>query len=487
MKLQQIFNTILYYIILPFAGISFILTDLTNDTRIFIGADAIADNFYSLPYGWDAAYEVKPIGNRIINWILYKVANTFVPFVSNHYTEFGWVVKATALIILIVCCYYVSRKMVFPYAFPFLFLSFVCMANFGILMSEWFAVLFSLVAIALCMEFEPEHTFVAGALCIGIALLKSITGLMVIPIICAVYLLHKRFAWKDFIEGYLLAGVAFLIMCATVWPFSIGDMLMSSKIAHVGMYGYQTLFAWFWFTQAQSIFPLIMWVYLPIVIIGCVCAGYVLVKGLIKSEYQKMGVFCLMWLVPITIVFVQSEFIVYHYLLMALPAIVTMVMLAKKPWVIPSTITLMLISFITINSVFGSFTAYEYTFWHQKETNADAIMANVTDLMQQPSLLYLDPGDAPYYFHANSSCHYITPMPVERNKPGWDLTYLPQYKETYNCIVGYQGKYIISDLKDKSQYFGAGILNNKTIMDMIERNYTRVESQSWDVYKKREN
>jgi len=100
-------------------------------------------------------------------------------------------------------------------------------------------------------------------------------------------------------------------------------------------------------------------------------------------------------------------------------------------------------------------------------------------------LLYLDPGDAVYYFHSNSSCHYITPMPVERNKPGWDLTYLPQYKETYSCIVEYQGKYIISDIKNKSQYFGAGILNNKTIMDMIERNYTKVESQSWDIYQKK--
>ena len=485
MKLQPIFTTILYYLILPFAGISFILTTLTNDSRIFLGAAAIADNFYSLPYGWDAAYEVKPIGNRIINWMLYKVANTFVPFVSNHYTEFGWCVKATALIMLIVCCYYVSRKIVFPYSFPFLFLSFVCMANFGILMSEWFSVLFSLVAIALCMERELEHTFVAGILCIVIALLKSITGLMVIPIICAVYLLHGRFAWKDFIEGYLLAGIAFLILCATVWPYSIGDMLMSRLIAHVGRYDYQTMLVSMWTTQAAGIFPLVMWDYFPIVIIGCVGAAYILLKGIAKSDYKKMGIFCLMWLIPIIIVFVQSEFIVYHYLLLALPAIITMVMLAKKPWVIPVTISLLLISFITITSIFGSFSVYEYGFWHQKETNADAILANVTDLTTQPSLLYLDPGDAVYYFHSNSSCHYITPMPVERNKPGWDLTYLPQYKETYSCIVEYQGKYIISDIKNKSQYFGAGILNNKTIMDMIERNYTKVESQSWDIYQKK--
>ena len=98
----------IYLILLPFVGISFILTNLTNDTRIFIGAEAVADNYYSLPYGWDAAYEVKPVGNRIINWVMYKVANSIVLFTHNYYTAFGYCVKFTALVILVVCCLYIA-------------------------------------------------------------------------------------------------------------------------------------------------------------------------------------------------------------------------------------------------------------------------------------------------------------------------------------------------------------------------------------------
>lgn len=480
MDLERLLSSLLYYLVLPFAAISFVLTPLTNDTRIFIGAAAIADNYYPLPYGWDAAYEVKPIMNRIVNWILYKAANTVVPMASNHYTEFGWIVKLTALIILIACVWYVSRKISFPYAFPFLFLSFVCMANFGILMSEWFAVMFSLVAVAMCTEGKVHYTFGAGVLMVCVGLLKSITSLMLIPVVCAVWLLNKKLDTYHLLTGCVVASCVFGMLCLTVWPYSIGDMLMSRLVAHVGMYDYTTILSWFWLTQDGRGFPQTMVYHLPIILIGIIAAIPVVAKY--HDDYKKMGMFAAMWLIPIGIVLVQSEFIIYHYIVLVFPAIISVVLFRNQKFIVAAIIGL-LISFILVNCMFGSFTVYEYTFWEQKEQNADSIL-ELKDIALQPSLLYLDPGDAPYYFHANSSCHYITPMPVERNKPGWDLTYLPQYTETYNCIVTYQGKYIISDLKDKKQYFGEGILKNKTIMDMIERNYTKIDSQSWDIYKK---
>src|SRR5271157_1647430 len=162
MDFKRGFDAVLYYIILPFTAMSFVLCRLTNDTRIFIAAEAIADTYYHLPYGWDAAYEVKPIGNRILNWVLYKEANAVVSFADNNYFWFGVMVKLTALVILIACCWYISTKIIFPYGFPFLFIAFACQANFGIMMAEWFAVLFSLVAVALCMEESKPHTFLAG-------------------------------------------------------------------------------------------------------------------------------------------------------------------------------------------------------------------------------------------------------------------------------------------------------------------------------------
>lgn len=493
MEKRLIIGFFVYLLLLPFVGISFILTPLTNDTRIFIGAESVADNYYQLPYGWDAAYEVKPIGNRILNWVFYKVADSVVSFTHNYYTAFGYCVKFTALVLLIVCCIYIASRIKFPYAFPILFCAFACQANFGIMMSEWFAVLFSLVAIAMCFEKNKNWMIVAGVVMLGVGLLKSITVLMVVPSVCALYLLGGTLDWKRAIGGYMAAGVAFLILCFTVWPYSIGDMLMSRLVAHAGMYDLQTMATYFWITQNKVLWglPYVMSLYIPILIVGFVAGIWCLGKYIVKKDSRLLW-FIGMWLIPIIIVFAQSEFIIYHYIVCMLPAVVSVILLLRaskrKCQFLLAAAVYVLVGYLIINSAFGSFTLYEYTFWHQKETNADIINSQF-DLINQSSILYLDPGDAVYYFHANSSCHYITPMPVERNDyKRWDISHLPQFKETKNCIINYQGKYIIADISNgnKENYYGLGILQEPQIMDMIHSNYTLMESKSWEVYQKRE-
>lgn len=493
MEKRLIIGYFIYFLLLPFVGLSFILTPLTNDTRIFIGAEAVADNYYQLPYGWDAAYEVKPVGNRILNWVFYKVADSIVPFTHNYYTAFGYCVKFTALVLLIICCIYIASRIKFPYAFPILFCAFACQANFGIMMSEWFAVLFSLVAIALCFERNKNWMIVAGVIMLGVGLLKSITVLMVVPSVCALYLLGGTLDWKRAIGGYLAAGVAFLVLCFTVWPYSIGDMLMSRLVAHAGMYDLQTMATYFWITQNEILWglPLVMSMYIPILVVGFSAGIWCLGKYIIKKDNRLLW-FIGMWGIPIIIVFAQSEFIIYHYIVCMLPALVSVILLLrgskKKFQFLAAATVYVLVGYLVINSAFGTFTLYEYTFWHQKENNADFINSRF-DLINQSTILYLDPGDAVYYFHANSSCHYITPMPVERNDyQKWNISGLSQFKEARDCIERYQGKYIIADISNgnRKNYYGFGILQEKGIMNMIHSNYTLVESKSWEVYQKKE-
>ncbi len=485
---KQIFDSILYFIVIPYVAISFCLTRLTNDSRIFLGVEALADNYYSLPYGFDAAYEVKPVGNRILNWILYKIANVFVPFVDNHYDWFGISVKILALIILVVCCWYISTKIRFPYSFPILFLGFACQANFGIMMSEWFAVLFSLVAVSLCMDGSKTHTFIAGMVMVGVGLLKSITSLLLIPMICSVYLLNKKLKLSYLISGCITASSTFLILCLTIWPFSIGDMLMSRLIAHVGMYDLVTMFQWFWLTQTTTSFPVAMLTYIPMIIVGLTAFGILACIYISIKKYYKLLLLLLMWVVTAVIVFIQSEFIVYHYLVFLFPAIISIAVYcgSSKKYIIFIIFALIAVipGYVLINSNIGSFSEYEYTFWQQKENNADFINSHF-NLTNQTELLYLDPGDASFYFHANSSCHYITPMPIERSSDRWNMSHLPQYKETRDCILDYQGEYIVTDISGgrSTGYYGEGILNDKDIMALIARNYTMVESRSWDIYR----
>ena len=329
MNFNQIFDKVLYFLIMPVVCICFVTTPATNDTRIFLSAEAIADRFYPLPYGWDAAYEVKPIGNRILNWIFYKVANTFVPYTANDYTHFGWVVKLTALIILLACCWYIAKKIPFTYGFPLLVIGFACQANFGIMMSEWFAALFSLVGVAMCFEDNRWWQVPAGALFIFIGLLKGITCFMVFPAICAVYLLGGKIDWPKALGGYIAGGIAYLALCFTVWPYSLSDTLMSRYVAHVGAHSWVTLMKYFWITQDSSNLPRVLAYYVPVLLIGILIGIYVFLRYVAREDWKKAGLFAGMWLVPIGIVFAQNEFIVYHYIVLMLPAMVSVMLYAR--------------------------------------------------------------------------------------------------------------------------------------------------------------
>jgi hypothetical protein len=485
---------------------------MTNDTRIFLGVEAIADRFYPFPYGWDTAYEVKPIGNRIWNWAFYKFANFFVPMASNHYMEFGWFVKGLALVVLILCCWYISKRIIFPYAFPILFLAFACEANFGLLMSEWWGALFALVGVAMIMDAKPSYKpplgyldkgsywkdalrenglpFLAGALFIFIGLLKGITILFIIPCICAIYLLGYKIKWVPAITGFLSGGFAFLACCFTIWPYALSDILLSRLVAHVGQYDPITLIYWFWITQARTNLPMVMWVYIPAEFIGTIAGIWVTMHYYSKGNYKNLLLFSVMWVSTLAMVFIQSEFIVYHYCVLLVPSVISIAILLKsiKPkWQMALVIiTAIFAGYIVINSAIGSYSIYEYTFWHQKEMDADNINAQF-DLVNQTSLLYLDPGDAPFYFSANSSCRYIASMPVERSTREWNITYTDAFKEDYACILAYHGDYIVADISSHQDigYFGQGIADRKPIMDMIANNYTKVADKSWAVYERK--
>ena len=331
---------------------------------------------------------------------------------------------------------------------------------------------------------------------VGVGLLKSITSLMLIPVICAVWLLNKKLRIEFLLSGCLVASCTFLIACMTIFPYSINDMLMSRLIAHVGMYDITTLVQWFFLTQTRMSLPVTLMMYIPGIIAGGLASIIVLATYSKTGGIKKVGILCLMWLIPISIVLIQSEFIVYHYIVMLFPAVIGMVLLftirTKKAMILLLIFLLLVIpGYAMINSSLGSFTTYEYTFWQQKEKNADEINSQF-NLTNQSTLLYLDPGDAPFYFHANSSCHYITPMPIERSTDRWNISHLQQYSETYNCILSYQGEYMVGYIRNPStsqevslNYFGEGISIRKDIIQMIDTNYTKVSDKSWEIYKKR--
>jgi hypothetical protein len=138
---------------------------------------------------------------------------------------------------------------------------------------------------------------------------------------------------------------------------------------------------------------------------------------------------------------------------------------------------------IPLHSAWGWYTTYETNFYGTRMQDADTINAN-WHLDQQPEVLYLEPGDAPYFIHANSSSRYISPLPVERNRDGWNITYLPEYQEDYNDIWNYNGTFLIEELGGNTglDWWGDNQQSNKELREHIYSRYHLIFNQSWRIY-----
>ena len=317
MTAKQIFDTTLSCILLPIIGILFILEPLNNDIHIYMGTEYIADHFYPLPAGWDLAWEIKPMGNRILNWWLYKIATIFTQM--SNYQAFSIIVKTVALIVVVLIAYYFASVVNMEYGFPLTVLAFLAIGNISALQPEWWASLFGLLAIAFLLQDNEDLHFLVGYLFIVIALLKGITLFLFIPVLCAVFLLKKdaRIYWWEIIAGALSAGTAFLLCCLFFWPHAIPDMLATAQIAHVGM-------APWWTVLGMGVLLLIPdTAQMPVVLAGLLFAGLYLLE---KRTTREATLLITMFAIPLGLVFVQSELMIYHYFLLTIPALVTFVL-----------------------------------------------------------------------------------------------------------------------------------------------------------------
>lgn len=476
----------LYLLPLPFVTLSFLLIPMTNDMRIFQGVARVTDYFGSFPFNIDRAWEIKPLGNRLMEYLIYKLVTVFTTFGSPLYSP---LVKLTAAIVVLLCCWYFASKFKehrIP-MFAITSLCFLTVMNFLALQAEWWAVLFSLVALGLLiseddwMKAPRVFQFLAGVLMMFIFLMKGVTGLLIIPIFCAAYLLDDEFNHKAPIAifSFLFSGFCFFLLCLTIFPHAIPDMAMSAQLARVGSHSpsiyLNSMFEKF-FTLAA---------YLPAFLFGAVIGLYQ--YATIRLPKKKFLALTLMWLFPLGIIFSMGEFFLYHYAVLVFPAIVAVAFYVRNPPTVASLHTLfsfciytMVILWLIFTSTAGMITQVENQIWNDE--NAHATEAKLLfDIEEQPSTLYLDTGTAAYFFHTNTSCRYTGALPVQRNRPEWNTTNLPAYTELYDCIMAYDGKYIIG----MDWWFGRGLPEREEIYRKIDNEYTLVYNRSWDVYQRK--
>jgi len=455
-------------ILLPVAFI-FIIKEFSNDVRTYQGVARLTDYFGTFPINIDLAYESKPIGNRILNYILYKISSLFTTFGTPEYEI---LIKIIAVICVLIICYYFSTKIKGRYIFLLSSLAFLTPLNFTLLVPDWWSPLFGLLVLSLFLTDKPTNHYIAGMIITIICLLKGPTILIVIPIICALYLFDKDNLLQSLIRG-AISSFLFLIIILFCGFFNniIPDMMMLGKYGHLGYYNIPEIMLGF----TQILLPTFL--FIPILVAGFVSAIFLYYTLVRTKKFTKLLLFGLMWIFTIFYICIQNMFFPYHYMALIFPSIITVLVIFNA--------NIKKISIAITLSLFIIMASLSIVMPNEEGTGNKVIVQKIInkfpDIIDQDHILYLESGSAPYYFQSNTSCRFIQSLPFQMNTETWDITDTLQYQENFKCIMNYQNKYIIMD----RLWFKQNTSDNKKVIERIHTDYSLVWEEGWDIYERR--
>ena len=481
----------LFAVLAGIAAWEFVKTPFCNDVAIFQGVGFIADRFYSFPQNIDYLWEAKPVGNRLINYLLLKATEVFVPF--NEQVQYAMVAKAIVLIAVIVVAAYFAYVIGGRYTFWVVFFAFTTCLNFCALQAEYYSALLGILCIALIVSENKYAQIFAGTLIFFVSMIKGITLLLFIPILCGAYLLAKpkESALVNVFWGFCAMGVLVIITQLTIWKNMLPDLLLAPVITGVGRWPV---------TDTLQIFIIQSFItlyYIPILAVAAI--GIVLLLASKTFDAKERTAFIMMWIVPAAMILIHSENFAYQFFIYVVPAVVTVVICARKLealWyrnekkqliissVIPVAIIWMFLALMVLNSWNGIMPGAEGNVYRWQKENA-AEINRLYDLPNQSSILYLDAGAAPYYFMANSTGRYICPLPLQRSTPEWNHRGNYAVEQTYRDALEYDGEYIVGDgAFGFEDWIGLRYDDRKELREKLEDEYEIVWNRGWVVYRR---
>lgn len=472
---------------------SFSQMEFTGDAKMFIGsASQAALSNLPFPMNVDYGWELKPVGNRLVIFIFYTLGSIF----SNQ----DMAIKCLGILLVVAVSIFFIRSITYncenffkedrqrDIAIYITIFALLSLNNFCLFQAEWFAVIGSLVLLSILLSNSRWGHFFAGLIAIGIISLKGST-IFLIPAIFAAYILldikyEKEFFCKmeRFAFGFGIGIGISIVLCYTVFRNAIPDMLLAVQVAwnarpeHIALIDSPAYLLNNMIPGALNI-PMLV----PGIVALVVICEIVLLPLIIRNGWKlKKTIIALiiLWAVPIISIALQGEFFAYHYVILLFPAIITLV-LSMGVLSIEKQLPLLLFSLILGGLIWFGFCSnfsesymQQDTFWKSLKTENIRIDAKY-HISSEPEVLFLDSGDAPYYFRAKSACRYSSPIVIQRN-----MTTNPVFQEQINCISDYKGKYVITEWS---------WLNNEMIRTRIENNYSLVDvNPVWGIYERKQ-
>jgi uncharacterized membrane protein len=443
----------LYFILLslltlPAVIYSYLKIVFLNDVYILFGSSILADGLGVFPSNIDTAWETRPLGNRIVFYLLYKVCE---PLYGNDFLFQVGTKAVVAVIIIAVCWYFAVQvckhlKELNVYAVFLLTTVSLFTAHLMILLTtEHFAVIFTILAISLLLSKNKYANILSGGILLFIILLKMITIILIPMAIISVILITKEINKTKLyycIVGFIISILMFTIMCAVWFKHFISDSLLIIILHNPG-YNTTLLVK----VQALIFHSLGMWWFIPVSTVGVISAVIVLYEFIKTNNRLYAAMFIVLWVCPLVSVLIQYEWAPHHYTALILCSTISILLSIstnyKKYHLVAVTVIILfiLIAFGMTSSI------WQDTHEHMWDNNIhDAnIMKQSFGISDQSDILYADVGISAYFVGGiPSACRETYPW-VIRSGYKIGLANEPAYLSAKKCIMDYSGKYILYD------------------------------------------
>ena len=446
-KQTDLYFIVLSLITLPAVIYSYLKVIFFNDLYILLGSAVSADGFGFFPSNIDIAWETRPIGNRLLFYVLYKIGS---PWYGDDFAFRMAVKVAVAVCILIICWYFalqVNKYISTPNKYAVFLLTALSLFTLHLIIlltTEFFAVLFALLTIALLLDTKKYTPYLAGCLMFFIITLKFVTVVFIPMAIIAWILLsndiNKPKIYRS-VVGFICYCVAFIVMCGVWFKNFIPDLFLALMLhGRVSSVSLTT-------NLYQSFISGIdIWVVIPVLSVGGITGVLVLYDYLTTNKKTFGLLFISMWLCTGISLVIQAEWVTYHYTGLVLPSIISVILFTatnyKKHTTVVSTCIL-----IALLVIFG-FTCSIWTntngnYWDYKIKDTE-LMQTKFNITNQTAMLYLDVGISNYFIGVQNACRETYPLIIQRGY-GLGLSNTTAYINAKECIMNYNGDYLIYD------------------------------------------
>jgi hypothetical protein len=474
---DNVYYILLTLITLPIVIYSYLKVVFNDDIHIFFGVEKLATFFGSFPANVDIAWETRPVGNRLIFYGLYKIFQS----ISNNEFLFQIGVKGlAAVVILIVCGYFayqVSKRVTTPNKYAIFLLTCISIFSLHIMFlmeTEFIATVAALLTIALLLSESKYAHFMAGFILFGIFILKFVTIIFIPITIAAWILLEKKLKAWTFMKclfGIEVAAALFVISCFIWFKHFFSDLWLTIILHDTSSFGIGFR------TYEMLIQSLAVPWFMPVMFIGLLAGVLVFIDYIKQKNKLLITAFILMWVSPLLSTYIQSEFFLYHYTGLIIPAVISIIIFLTTNYQKHTKVIFTLVLIITSGIFFMSCSIWTDThahIWDNQISNA-SIIKEKFNISDKTTILYLDTGTTAYFLGAPSACRYTYPLITNRGYAIEKVNSSLEYANAKSCIMNYTGKYIVA--------LDWSLNGDPDISTKVKSEYTKVYNGSWWSYK----